>query len=226
MFFKSKNHYDNEVSKKVTETAENLMVQIGTEIHDDIIQKLSIIKLHIDNINGHLGDPVELQRIVLELTTEFEHTTNSIRALSHRLMPSQIDHESLNQQIQLMCQLIEKSTKRVIHYTSHGDEPLLNSSTKLNLLRICQEIIQNSVRHSHAWNIWVRFKWDESVIEFEIEDDGTNITKLNQIISTLDFKNNSIRIRAKSIGATIQNSTGAKGLITRVKYRLLNRVSL
>jgi len=218
MLFKTKSHFDHEVSKKVVETAEHLMIQIGTEIHDDIIQKISILRIQIDNINRHIEHPTQIQHILLEMTTQFDHAIDSIRALSHRLMPSQFESELLSIQVQEICRLFEKSTKRLFHYSSKGPEHYLDKHTTLNLFRICQEIIQNSLRHSHAWNIWIRFEWSEDSVELEVEDDGTSITKLNQTISTLDLKNNSIRIRAKSIGATIQYAIGSKGLITKVKY--------
>ncbi len=218
MFFKTKSHFENQVSEKVVETAEHLMVQIGTEIHDDVIQRLSLIRLHIDNINRHINNPVQIQKTIIEMTADFENAINSIRALSHRLMPSQFEHESLDTQIQEICRLFEKSTRRVFHYSLFGSEHPLNKNIKLNLLRICQEIIQNSIRHSHAWNIWISFKWSGATVEIEIEDDGTSVAKLNQTISELDIKNNSIRIRAKSIGALVSYTTGRKGLITKVKY--------
>lgn len=156
------------------------------------------------------------------MTADFEDAINSVRALSHRLMPSQFEHESLDKQIQEICRLFEKSTKRIFHYSLSGSEQQLGSNVKLNLLRICQEIIQNSIRHSHAWNIWINFRWDGTAVEIEIEDDGTSVTKINQTISQLDIKNNSIRIRAKSIGAAVSYTIGRKGLLTKVKYTIQN----
>lgn len=222
MYFKTKSHFENQVSEKVAETAEYLMIQIGTEIHDDVIQRLSLMRFHIDNITRHIDNPVQIQKTIIEMTADFENAISSIRALSHRLMPSQFEHESLDTQIQEICRLFERSTRRVFHYSFSGFEKPLNTRIKLNLLRICQEIVQNSIRHSHAWNIWITLTWHDSTVDIEIEDDGTRVTKLNQIISELDIKNNSIRLRAKSIGATISYTIGRKGLLTKVKYNYEN----
>lgn len=222
MYFKTKSHFENQVSEKVAETAEYLMIQIGTEIHDDVIQRLSLMRFHIDNITRHIDNPVQIQKTIIEMTADFENAISSIRALSHRLMPSQFEHESLDTQIQEICRLFERSTRRVFHYSLSGFEKPLNTRIKLNLLRICQEIVQNSIRHSHAWNIWITLTWQDSTVDIEIEDDGTSVTKINQIISELDIKNNSIRLRAKSIGATISYTIGRKGLLTKVKYNYEN----
>jgi signal transduction histidine kinase len=218
MLFKSKSSFDLEVSKQAMNHAEYLMVQIGAEIHDDAIQKLSIVRLHIDNINRNIASPLQIQKTLVDLTSDFEQAINSIRAISHRLMPSQFEHEPLGVQVFELCKSIENSTKRSLHVTTQGIEQSITKSVKLNLFRICQELIQNGLKHSLAWNIWIRLKWTSTHILIEVEDDGTNISKLNQTVTTLELKNNSMRIRAKSLGAKITYTIGTKGLITRIKY--------
>jgi signal transduction histidine kinase len=83
-----------------------------------------------------------------------------------------------------------------------------------------QELLQNVLRHSSAWHVWVRINWSASLLKIEVEDDGTGFIQLDDAIASLKRKNNTLRMRAAALGADIKYTTGRAGLLAVIKYPL------
>jgi signal transduction histidine kinase len=107
-----------------------------------------------------------------------------------------------------------------IHFESDGTPQSIENQQEMYILRIVQELIHNAFKHSSAWHIWVRLKWDSSQLAIEVEDDGSGFSRIPEFISRLKKKNNTLKMRTLAIGASIDYLQGAKGLLARVRLRL------
>jgi signal transduction histidine kinase len=220
MFFITKNKYESEVSKQAMESCEQITSEMGAELHDDLIQKLSIFRLYLDRLERSSSEPKEIESLVIQMRTEFDAVVQSIRKISRRLMPVSMDGDSFQTRIDILCQNMERPGTGNVHFEPTGIEVTIPINAQIYLYRIIQELIHNAFKHSAAWHIWVRLSWTADTLLIEVEDDGTGFSRIPEFINDLKRKYNTLKMRSRAIGASIIYSSGKKGLLATVKYAI------
>lgn len=214
------NKYESQLSTRAMESCEEMMTEIGAEIHDDLIQKIAILQYDLQQIKRSQHEAKELHDMILKMEANFTVVINSVRRISRRLMPVSNEDDTFTSQLSILCQNMEHPGANHIHFESSGVEIGLEKTVSKHLYRIVQELIHNAFKHSSAWHIWVRLQWREGQLVIEVEDDGTAFAKMQDVIRQLKKKNNSLRMRAESIKARIEYSEGLKGLLARITYAM------
>lgn len=216
-FFISRKKLESEIARRASEACDQVVSEMGAEIHDDLIQKLSIFRLYIDRIERSSGDGVEIESLAIKMRTDFEQVTRAVKSISRRLLPVRMEGDTLMNTIQLLCQNMEQPGTGHIHFENNGSPKAIDSQTEMYVLRIIQELIQNAFKHSAAWHIWVRLQWTTSELFIEVEDDGSGFSKIPEFISRLKKKNNTLKMRTLAIGASIEYLQGKNGLLAKIK---------
>ena len=112
-----------------------------------------------------------------------------------------------------------------ISFTQSGTPSDLTSEQKINLFRIAQEALQNSIKHAKAKNITLSISFTERNINLTVTDDGIGFNKKN--ISKNDFKEKrrprglgrrSMEYRANQLNGTFKiesgKNSGTKVIVT------------
>jgi signal transduction histidine kinase len=218
LIFSSRDKLDAEVSKQASEACEQIIAEMGAELHDDLIQKLSIFRLYMDRVERSVHYPSEVEALLLKMRGDFQEVIESVRKISRQLLPVRMDDDSFQTAIELLCQNMARSGTEHIHFESSGTEQKIPVLSETYLYRVIQELIHNAFKHSAAWHIWVRLTWRPGKLILEVEDDGTGFHKISEFIDRLRKKHNTLRMRTKVIGASISYHHGQKGLLARVEY--------
>ena len=218
-FFLSPQSLEKEVSRRVADACDQITSEMGAEIHDDLIQKLSIFRLYLDRLERAVNEPAEIERLSIAMRTDFENVIQSIRRISRQLMPVHTGG-SFEEEVQLLAQNMERPGAGNIHLSFKGEERSIASSDRLYILRIIQELIHNAFKHSAAWHIWVRVHWLQDVLIAEVEDDGAGFHKISEFIERLRKKNNTLKMRSQTLGASLTYHQGQKGLLAKLEYKL------
>jgi len=216
--YKSQAAFDEEVSRQAMEATEQIINEMGAEIHDDLVQRLSVFRLYLDRLDRAKGDPVETEALITSMNADFLAVVDAIRRISRRLMPVSMDHDNLEARINTLCQNMERPGGGTIHIRQTGIEHPLPNRDAIHLLRVIQELINNAFKHSSAWHVDVRLLWKGRNLILEVEDDGTAFAKTDSYIQILNTKKNTLRMRANILRTSIQFSQGAKGLLARLHY--------
>ena len=207
---------DAEISKRAAEISDQIILEMGAELHDDLIQKLSVFRLYIDRLERSVHSPSDTENLLISMRTDFDNVIQSVRRISRKLMPEHIQNESLSISIQMLCQSQESPGMGNIYFDSSGVEQSIVSFKRVYLYRIIQELVHNAFKHSSAWHVWVRLRWEENQLSIEVEDDGSGFNKMSEFIERLRRKNNTLKIRSTVLGATISYHHGQKGLLAKV----------
>jgi signal transduction histidine kinase len=218
----SQKNLDEEISKKAAQTCDSIAAEMGAEIHDDLIQRLSVFQFYLDQLDRAINDPQEVARLLLGLRTDFERVKVAVRNISQRLMPVSCSDESLTTALESLCKNWPQNARGNRHFQAIGSEVNLSRLCFMYLYRIVQELIHNAFKHSTAWHTWVRLNWIPNGLKIEIEDDGTNSDETSETIAKLRVKVNTLRVRSKAIGAKLTFHRGKKGLLARVYYTKSN----
>ena len=118
--FKSKAAFEAQVSKRTMETVEQIISEMGAELHDDLIQKLSVFRLYMDRLERSKENPNETESILIHMNADFQEVIHTIRNISRRLLPVKMKDDSFHRAISLLCQNLERPGGGTIHLETTG----------------------------------------------------------------------------------------------------------
>jgi PAS domain S-box-containing protein len=158
-----------DISETVIRVQEKERTRIGHELHDNVNQILSTVKLFFDGINPSGQDQKQLKEKSIEyLLLAIEE----IRKLSKELVTPQLKKETLADSILAVITDIQITGALKISFNHRINEARLTPGKKITLFRIVQEQLKNILKHSQATATDIRIVSDEENIKLEITDNG------------------------------------------------------
>ncbi|MBL0741502.1 sensor histidine kinase [Chryseolinea lacunae] len=215
-----KDHYRSEVVHELIDKYEAEIQQMGADLHDDLIQKLTVYRLYVDKLEL-AEDIITVQMITSHMKTDFADIVQSIRKISKRLMP-EAEVGSFGGMLKELCERVEVPGVAFVKFASSGKENSVNQLHRQHLIRIVQELVTNITKHTVAWHIDVFVEFLAEKIIIRIEDDGRAFDNLQTALSQTNALFFSLRMRLSTIGATLNFKAGSHGTIATLEYPLLN----
>jgi PAS domain S-box-containing protein len=164
-------NHQRQITQATIDGQENERREIGRELHDNIGQQLTTIKLFLDlartSTESHADEMMAMaQKGIGELI-------NEVRAISRALVPSTLKDLGLSESITELVESIGRSQLLHIGFESFDfDEDQLKDNQKLTLFRIIQEQLNNIVRHADAREVRIDLNNRDGQLVLEIRDDG------------------------------------------------------
>ncbi len=217
----SRKKFESAIARQATEACDQIMNEMGAEIHDDLIQKLSIFRFYIDRLEGSGPMNREAEELIIDMRTDFENVSQAVRRVSRRLLPVKMEYDSFKTSIEVLCQNMESCKSGNIHFEHMGIEKNIPAVSQTHLYRIIQELIHNAFKHSSAWHIWVRLRWENTGVIVEVEDDGNGVHNIPNFMDRLRKKYNTLKMRTRILGGSITYHQGDKGLLAKVELPIL-----
>ena len=154
------------------EIQENIFKNLSEEIHDNIGQELSVLKLTLSVISIGQEEGNEAESYIRESRSMVNHIISSISDLSKSLHTDRILKIGIIEAVKFELQKIEKTNLFKTFFT-YGDEDFqVNPGNEIFLFRIIQETLNNIIKHSKAQNIRAELIYRENTIIFTFTDDG------------------------------------------------------
>lgn len=193
------------------EIQEQTLSHISREIHDHFSPGLWAVK---SALRFTLPDePVALKKKVNETADQVQQLYDQMRALSLSLNTDQIMRVGLKQSLQNELNRLNKIGQYKTNFTILGSESYIEPEKCIILFRICQEILNNVVKHANADKINLTMDFTGEAIRMVIADNGIGFhleKTWNDPAKTDSTGLRNIFNRAKLINATI-NINSAPG---------------
>jgi PAS domain S-box-containing protein len=158
-----------EISETVIKVQEKERTRIGHELHDNVNQILSTVKLFIDMIHPSKKEEKQFK----EKTQEYlMMAIEEIRKLSKELVVPQLTHKGLVDSIFTLAEDMQMATGMRIRFTHDHDTELLSPGKKITLFRIVQEQLKNIIKHSRAKEVDIYLQRKENITQLVIRDNG------------------------------------------------------
>jgi signal transduction histidine kinase len=207
--------FQEELLKTRLEIQEETFRTISEEIHDNIGQTLSFIKLNLNTMNPVLPERQEGKwQESKELLTK---VIQDLRNLSRTLNTDFIQDIGLVSAVRQQLGLLERTGLYRIELDVSGEEWALPASTELVLYRVIQELLNNIVKHADAGLICVNMLFDPHFTTLVIADDGKGFEPVNlglQDVPGIGLRNIMNRISLIGGTVTIDSAAGAGSRIT------------
>jgi len=159
------------MTRKLVEAQEQERARIARELHDDINQRLAVLAIGFDRLQGRDDLPCEVQRYVRELQELTADVSSRVYALSYELHSSTLDVLGLVKGVKSWCKEFGARRELQINFKSH-DLPRLSPEISLCLFRVLQEALQNAARHSGVKRIEVQLGENSGDIHLVVSDSG------------------------------------------------------
>lgn len=161
--------------------------RIASDLHDEIGPRLSSMKMTLNSFS--LNEEIDQQRLE-KVNQNIDDMVQRLREISYDLMPSRLLHHGL---ISALKQYIFHLTTPglLIDFQAEEENLSLTEQKSINLFRIFQEIIHNTVKHANASKLTISLKKEDNLLNFEAKDNGCgfNIAQQKDSSHGLGLKN-------------------------------------
>lgn len=219
---KLKDIYEREALRSQLEIQESTLKTISQELHDNIGQMLSVVKLSLSIL------PIEKEHLAYEPIQNSQQMLNKtiydLSDLTKSLHTDRITQVGLVESIRVELAGIKRAGIIKVQFHQEGTEMQFNEQKAIFLFRIFQESLNNILKHSRATEVIVNLEYLDDFFTLEIIDNGIgfNVTeKRESTASTSGVGLKSLFNRARLIGADISiNSEPSKGTTVFIKLPL------
>jgi len=147
------------------------MQHIGREIHDSVGQKLTLASLYTQQLAYENKAP-QINDKIENIGNIINTSLAELRQLSKSLTDDSISESGIAELVQQECTKVNDLKKCTVSFSSDQKIQPLPYQVKSILLRIVQEFLQNSIKHSDCKNIQVALRSNESALILNLKDDG------------------------------------------------------
>jgi PAS domain S-box-containing protein len=210
--------HQRQLTQATIDGQENERREIGKELHDNIGQQLTTVKLFLDFIKSSADDATnEMVSMALKGVSDL---INDVRAMSRSLVPFTLKDLGLTESINELIDSLRRTKVLNIEF-DHIDfaEEILAENQKLAVFRIVQEQLNNIVRHASAENVFIRIAAIGKEMQLEIRDDGNGFDS-NKIRKGLGFINIKNRVELFNGKAEVFSKPG-QGCFLKICFPLI-----
>jgi two-component system sensor histidine kinase UhpB len=189
---------------------ENERTKISREIHDELGQSLSALKVDVGWARDNVSDNPTVVNKLNNMFGTISDTIENVQRISAELRPGLLDDLGLIPAMEWYCEEFEKRTNIKCSLIS-ADILISNNSKILSLYRVLQEALTNVMRHANASKVHVHIYIENDSIILKIKDNGMGIAS-EKVDSGKSLGIIGLRERANQFNGNLRiNSEKGKG---------------
>ncbi len=174
--------------KKMQEEQQQMMLQasiqsqeeerqrIAADLHDDAGPLLATVRLYLNENLIHQDQGTQLQSIY-NAKQIIDDTIQLIRNMSHSLIPPTLKNFGLESAVNDMFQKINGSGSISASARFHDYKRRLKLEYELSIFRVLQELVNNTIKHSHSSFIHLTQNKTDQYIYIRMHHDGEGLTQ-------------------------------------------------
>lgn len=202
------------LASRIVSTQEDERRFIARELHDEIGQSLTALKLNLDMIAQLPSDQVlprvnEAARLADDLLTQ-------VRNLSLDLRPAMLDYLGLLPTLQSFFERYTSQTNIQVNFNHAQIEGRFAPEIESATYRVVQEALTNVARHAKVDEVAVRLWVDEGKLHVQIEDQGVGFNAKSALASNDTSGLSGMRERVSLLNGQfiVESSPGAGTKLT------------
>lgn len=191
------------LSAHIQTVREEERTRIAREIHDDLGQALTALRLDLSWIGRRLQlDQAALQQKVQSMAKVIDSTMETVHRLSSELRPGILDDLGLAEAIEWQAEEFQNRTGITCEVQLDCEQIQLTKEQSTAIFRIYQETLTNIARHASAQTVLVTLEVSDGNLTLMVGDDGRGITQ-EQISRPDAYGIMGIRERVLALGGEV-----------------------
>ncbi|MHB8068790.1 MAG: hybrid sensor histidine kinase/response regulator [Desulfobaccales bacterium] len=206
------------LTSQILTAQESERKRISRELHDELGQSLTILKLNLRAAGRQLPEPGGVKEELDGMSLYLDEVIDKVRRLSRALCPAILEDLGL---VPALHYLINEFSKYydINHCIDLEDLDLrFDKEAQIIIFRIFQEALTNIVRHAQATKVRVAVQESKGMAIFEVEDNGRGF-EVSEILSGPSMDRGlglaALDERAKMLGGSLRIRS-RKGRGTRI----------
>ncbi len=203
--------HNHQISKleSFIEGEEKERLRIAKELHDGLNGDLSAIKFKLSSL-------LEMNNgVIKEAITMIDNSCNQVRAISHNLVPPSLENFNLLEAVEEYCEKYDASHSQKITFQYLGDAIKISKKEEINIFRIIQELVANSIKHAEAVEVNVQISCRNRIMQIIVEDNGKGFDVDNVEGNGIGLKN--IQSRVDYLHGSIDLISNKQGTSTTIE---------
>jgi two-component system sensor histidine kinase UhpB len=192
--------------------------RIAREVHDELGQALTGLKIDLSWLAGKLPGARGLQTKMKSMSAQIDATIHTVRRIATELRPGVLDSLGLAAAIEWQAAEFQERTGIRCEMKIDVTEKIWERNFSTACFRIFQETLTNIIRHANATCVEVRLAQDDHELVLTVSDNGRGITE-TEIAHPRSIGLAGMKERATQVGGEVSFS-GQPGQGTVVTLRV------
>lgn len=203
----------------VLEAQEKERQALAEELHDNVGMLLSVLKMELSALIEEVSGERAFRERLIGLSRRLDEVIQVVRLTSHRLMPPLVEHFGLVASLEGLIRRVALTSPLHISLEVEGEPVQLPLMKVIQIYRILQELITNTLRHAQATTMRIRMQYQKRSLVIQVEDDGHGYDPRELSNAGIGLRN--IQGRLQTLGARWENlSAPGQGAAYRIEIPL------
>ncbi|MBK8478038.1 MAG: response regulator [Opitutaceae bacterium] len=151
--------------------------RIAREVHDELGQALTGLKLDLTWLAGKLGATRGLQRKIKTMSGQIDATILAVRRIATEMRPGVLDNLGLAAAIEWQGSDFQAHTTIRCKVTINTAEFMPDREVSTACFRVFQETLTNVIRHAKATRVEAHLAQEDQSLVLTVRDNGRGITE-------------------------------------------------
>ncbi len=163
-------------AEHLTRAREQERADIAREIHDELGQSLTGLKMQLSQVRARLEGGEDVASSTLDPSLELiQSTVEQVRELSSSLRPAALDQLGLHEGLAWLAGKFGDRTGIDVSFEVEDAELALDDEASIHVYRVVQEALTNVARHAEADAARVVISGEEDDLVVRVLDDGVGL---------------------------------------------------
>lgn len=214
------------LSARLESIREEERIRLSREIHDELGQLMTGMKMDVAWLKKHLSDDSEEMRLKLSQRLNMmqglmDETVNWVRRMAGDLRPAMLDDIGLVAAIEWETGEFQARSGIACRLTVHPQPVTLTAEAATAVFRIFKEMLTNIARHAQAQHIEIHLGQTATTFSLSVRDDGRGFAP-EQLKASKSLGLLGMSERAALLGGTLSlHSESSQGTTAQVEFPLV-----
>ncbi|MEP6715943.1 MAG: sensor histidine kinase [Terriglobia bacterium] len=199
------------LSQQLVRTQEEERRSLSRDLHDQIGQVLTAVRIGIGNLEEALQSPeghAEARTQLEQAKRLSEQALRSVRDIAMGLRPAMLDDLGLGAALEWHARQFSKLCDVPVSIAVQGDIEQLSDAHRTCIYRLVQEALNNAAKHARASEIGILMVSNDSGIRIEVRDNGIGFDARGRRTTGLGLIGIKERVRQLNGDTTVESKPG------------------
>jgi two-component system NarL family sensor kinase len=189
--------------------------RLAKDLHDGLGGLLSGVKFSLSNMKDNLVITPDNMAVFERSLDMLDTSIKELRRVAHNMMPEILTQFGLDEAVKEYCNTINTTKLLTVRYQALGMDARLDNSVEIVIYRIIQELLNNTMKHAAATEVFVQLIREGARLSIVVEDNGKGFDPslaennkgagLTNIRSRVDYLKGQLDIHAEPGRGTLIN---------------------